>query len=142
MGAQITARVYDPRNVPMDAKAGLTIGMAMTENRAVRTCRPTARAYPWGQGARARPMNWWATSISFRADVRRLPGAGHADQGPVVLSAAALAADGTEPLQVLRLKTQDGQRLNASSETELRGALAGWWARKGAACATSSRWWP
>jgi hypothetical protein len=45
--------------------------------------------------------------------------------GLVVLFAAALAPDGSKnPMQVLRLKKKMGNVSNASSETELRGALA------------------
>ncbi|HQR72914.1 MAG TPA: acyl-CoA dehydrogenase family protein, partial [Burkholderiaceae bacterium] len=44
---RITARTYDPRNVPDAQKAGLTIGMAMTEKQGGSDVRAnTTRAYP------------------------------------------------------------------------------------------------
>ena len=46
---KITARVYDPRNVPDAEKAGLTIGMAMTEKQGGSDVRAnTTRAFPVG----------------------------------------------------------------------------------------------
>jgi putative acyl-CoA dehydrogenase len=65
--AKVTARVYDPRNVPDAAKLGLTIGMAMTEKQGARTCARTRRApsrsAPKG---RARRTSSSATSSSSR----------------------------------------------------------------------------
>ena len=47
---KITARVYDPRNLPDAQKQGLTIGMAMTEKQGGSDVRAnTTRAYPLGQ---------------------------------------------------------------------------------------------
>jgi putative acyl-CoA dehydrogenase len=46
---KITARSYDPSNVPDAQKAGLTIGMAMTEKQGGSDVRAnTTRAYPVG----------------------------------------------------------------------------------------------
>ena len=48
---KITARVYDPRNVPAAEKQGLTIGMAMTEKQGGSDVRAnTTRAIPVGSG--------------------------------------------------------------------------------------------
>ncbi|MBX3633098.1 MAG: acyl-CoA dehydrogenase family protein, partial [Simplicispira sp.] len=48
---KITARVYDPRNVPVEQKAGVTIGMAMTEKQGGSDVQANStRAYPVGQG--------------------------------------------------------------------------------------------
>jgi alkylation response protein AidB-like acyl-CoA dehydrogenase len=64
---KITALSYDPRNVPDAQKAGLTIGMAMTEKQGGSDVRANStRAYPVGAGGQARPMSWWATSTLFR----------------------------------------------------------------------------
>jgi putative acyl-CoA dehydrogenase len=52
---KITARHYDPRNVPDADKAGLTIGMAMTEKQGGSDVRAnTTRAYPARRGHRSR----------------------------------------------------------------------------------------
>ena len=46
---KITARVYDPRNVPVDQKVGVTIGMAMTEKQGGSDVQANStRAYPVG----------------------------------------------------------------------------------------------
>jgi putative acyl-CoA dehydrogenase len=46
---KITARVYDPRNVPAADKRGLTIGMAMTEKQGGSDVRANStRAFPVG----------------------------------------------------------------------------------------------
>ena len=46
---RITARIYDPRNVPDARKQGLTIGMAMTEKQGGSDVRANStRAYPVG----------------------------------------------------------------------------------------------
>src|SRR6202162_6404599 len=46
---KIEARIYDPRNVPVDQKAGVTIGMAMTEKQGGSDVRAnTTRAFPVG----------------------------------------------------------------------------------------------
>ena len=104
---------------------GVTIGMAMTENRAVPMCAPTPRALSAGRsdgpgGLRAgRPQ-----VLRVRADVRRLPGAGAGAGRPELFPVPRWRPDGTKnPLQVLRLKRKMGNVSNASSETELRGAL-------------------
>src|SRR5690606_20911656 len=45
----ITARHYDPRNVPAEQKSGITVGMAMTEKQGGSDVRAnTTRAYPVG----------------------------------------------------------------------------------------------
>src|SRR5690606_28938384 len=44
---KITARIYDPRNVPDSRKQGVTIGMGMTEKQGGSDVRAnTTRAYP------------------------------------------------------------------------------------------------
>ena len=48
-GAKVMARVYDPRNVPMEQKQGVTIGMAMTEKQGGSDVRTNStRAFPVG----------------------------------------------------------------------------------------------
>src|SRR5690606_40902987 len=46
----VTSRQYDPRNVPVDQKGGVTIGMAMTEKQGGSDVRANStRAYPVAQ---------------------------------------------------------------------------------------------
>jgi putative acyl-CoA dehydrogenase len=124
---RITARVYDPRNVPDAAKPGLTIGMAMTEKQGGSDVRAnTTRAYPLGQSGpgQAYELVGHKYFVSAPMSDAFLVLA----QAPGGLSCFLLPRwrpDGTKnALQVLRLKRKMGNVSNASSETELRGALA------------------
>jgi len=124
---RITARVYDPRNVPDAQKQGLTIGMAMTEKQGGSDVRAnTTRAYPIG--------------AERRGDAYELVGHKYFVSAPMCDAFLVLAQapggltcfllprwrpDGTKnPLLLMRLKRKMGNVSNASSETELRGALA------------------
>ena len=124
---RITARVYDPRNVPDAAKQGLTIGMAMTEKQGGSDVRAnTTRAYPVDAEGPGGPYELVGHKYFVSAPM--------SDaflvlaQAPGGLSCFLLPRwrpDGTKnPMQVLRLKRKMGNVSNASSETELRGALA------------------
>jgi len=124
---KITARAYDPRNVPDGEKRGLTIGMAMTEKQGGSDVRAnTTRAWPIGTGGPGTPYELVGHKYFVSAPM--------SDaflvlaQAPGGLSCFLLPRwrpDGSKnPLQVLRLKRKMGNVSNASSETELRGALA------------------
>jgi putative acyl-CoA dehydrogenase len=124
---KITARVYDPRNVPDAQKQGLTIGMAMTEKQG-------------GSDVRANTTRAYAIGAEGPGEAYELVGHKYFVSAPMCDAFLALAyapgglscflmprwrPDGTKnPLQVLRLKRKMGNVSNASSETELRGALA------------------
>jgi putative acyl-CoA dehydrogenase len=124
---KITARVYDPRNAPDSDKQGLTIGMAMTEKQGGSDVRAnTTRAYPVGADGpgEAYELVGHKYFVSAPMSDAFLVLA----QAPGGLSCFLLPRwrpDGSKnPLQVLRLKRKMGNVSNASSETELRGALA------------------
>ena len=111
---KITARVYDPRNVPADEKEGLTIGMAMTEKQGGSDVRAnTTRAIPRrrrgpGTGLRTRRPQ----VLRLGPDVRRLPRAGAGAGRPHLLPRAALALGrNQEPAADCPPEAQDGQRL-------------------------------
>ena len=123
----ITARVYDPRNLPMAHKQGLTIGMAMTEKQGGSDVRANStRAYPLGSdsGSEAYELVGHKYFVSAPMCDAFLVLA----QAPAGLTCFLLPRwrpDGSKnALQVLRLKPKMGNVSNASSETELRGALA------------------
>lgn len=125
---KVTARVYDPRNVPDAQKAGLTIGMAMTEKQGGSDVRAnTTRAHPvsaaTGPGAAYELVGHKFFVSAPMCDAFLVLA-----QTPGGLSCFLLPRwrpDGSKnPLQVLRLKRKMGNVSNASSETELRGALA------------------
>ena len=124
---KVTARVYDPRNVPDAEKDGLTIGMAMTEKQG-------------GSDVRANTTRAAAIGAEGPGEAYELVGHKFFVSAPMCDAFLVLAQtsaglscfllprwrpDGTKnPLQVLRLKRKMGNVSNASSETELRGALA------------------
>jgi putative acyl-CoA dehydrogenase len=124
---KITTRVYDPRNVPDAQKAGLTIGMAMTEKQG-------------GSDVRANSTRAFALGTEGPGAAYELVGHKYFVSAPMCDAFLVLAQapggltcfllprwrpDGSKnPMQVLRLKRKMGNVSNASSETELRGALA------------------
>ena len=125
---KIHARVYDPRNVPADQKRGVTIGMAMTEKQGGSDVRAnTTRAIPVGVEGPGRAYELVGHKFFVSAPM--------CDAFLVLAQAAGGLScflvprwrpDGTKnPLQIVRLKRKMGNVSNASSETELRGAL-GW----------------
>ncbi|MET3120632.1 putative acyl-CoA dehydrogenase [Oxalobacteraceae bacterium GrIS 2.11] len=124
---KITACSYDPRNIPAQQKTGLTIGMAMTEKQGGSDVRAnTTQAIPIGvEGAgQAYELVGHKYFVSAPMSDAFLVLA----QTPKGLSCFLLPRwrpDGTKnPLQIQRLKKKMGNTSNASSETELRGALA------------------
>ncbi|MBL0731003.1 isovaleryl-CoA dehydrogenase [Piscinibacter sp. HJYY11] len=124
---RITSRSYDPRNVVHTEKAGLTIGMAMTEKQG-------------GSDVRANTTQAHAIGVEGPGEAYELIGHKYFVSAPMCDAFLVLAQtpaglscfllprwrpDGTKnALQVLRLKRKMGNVSNASSETELRGALA------------------
>jgi len=124
---KITARVYDPSNVPDACKQGLTIGMAMTEKQGGSDVRAnTTRAHPVGAAGPGEAYELVGHKYFVSAPMcdaflvlAQAPG------GLTCFLLPRWRPDGTKnPMQVLRLKRKMGNVSNASSETELRGALA------------------
>lgn len=124
---KITSRQYDPANIPAEQKAGVTIGMAMTEKQG---------------GSDVRANTTVATPIGIEGPGQAYQLVGHKffvsapmcdaflvlAQAPGGLSCFLLPRwrpDGSKnPIQLQQLKNKMGNVANASSETELRGALA------------------
>jgi putative acyl-CoA dehydrogenase len=124
---RITARVYDPRNVPDGAKAGLTIGMAVTEKQGGSDVRAnTTRAYPLGASGPGSAHE--LVGHKFFVSAPMCDAFLVLAQAPGGLSCFLMPRwrpDGTKnPMHLVRLKRKMGNVSNASSETELRGALA------------------
>jgi putative acyl-CoA dehydrogenase len=124
---KITARTYDPRNVPAAAKQGITIGMAMTEKQGGSDVRAnTTQAYPVGASGPGEAYE--LVGHKYFVSAPMCDAFLTLAQTPAGLSCFLLPRwrpDGTKnPMQVLRLKRKMGNVSNASSETELRGALA------------------
>ncbi len=124
---KITARAYDPRNLPDAHKRGLTMGMAMTEKQGGSDVRAnTTRAYPVGAEGPARAYE--LVGHKYFVSAPMCDAFLTLAQAPGGLSCFLMPRwrpDGSKnPMQVLRLKRKMGNVSNASSETELRGALA------------------
>jgi len=124
---KMLSRDYDPRNVPAQQKRGITIGMAITEKQGGSDVGAiTTRAIPIGRDG--------SLELYELVGHKYFVSAPMSDaflvlaQAPGGLSCFLLPRwrpDGTKnPMQLQRLKKKMGNVSNASSETELRGALA------------------
>jgi putative acyl-CoA dehydrogenase len=125
---KIVARVYDPSNVPVDQKRGVTIGMAMTEKQGGSDVRAnTTRAIPVGAGGPGQAYELVGHKFFVSAPMcDAFLVLAQASDGLSCFLVPRWRPDGSKnPLQVQRLKKKMGNASNASSETELRGAL-GW----------------
>mgnify|MGYP000733452273 CR=1 FL=1 len=126
-GPQIMAEHYDPRNIPLEQKKGITIGMAMTEKQG---------------GSDVRANTTIATPIEQEGSGQAYSLIGHKYFVSAPMSDAFLVLANTEkglscfflprwkpdgsknPMQIQQLKLKMGNVANASCETELRGAYA------------------
>ncbi|RUO38487.1 isovaleryl-CoA dehydrogenase [Aliidiomarina shirensis] len=126
-GPKIMTQRYDGRNVPDADKAGLTIGMAMTEKQGGSDVRRnTTRAYPLekpgaGEAYELVGHKWFVSAPMCDAFLVLA----QAEGGLSCFLLPRWRPDGTKnPLQIQQLKDKMGNVANASSETELRGAFA------------------
>ncbi len=124
---RILATSYDPRNVPDSQKASVTIGMAMTEKQGGTDVRANStRAYPAGtpgpgQAYELVGHKWFVSAPMCDAFLVLA----QTDMGLSCFLMPRWRPDGTKnPWQIQRLKNKMGNASNASSEVELRGALA------------------
>lgn len=125
---KITALGYDHRNIPMEQKSAITVGMAMTEKQG-------------GSDVRANTVHAHALAGSGGpGQAYELVGHKYFVSAPMCDAFLVLAQtesglscfwlprwhpDGTKnPMQIQRLKNKMGNVANASCETELRGAWA------------------
>ena len=125
---KITAREYDPRNVPDREKRAVTIGMGMTEKQGGSDVRSNnTRAHPLG--ARGAGEAYELVGHKFFLSAPMCDAflvLAQTEAGPSCFLVPRWRPDGSKnPLQVLRLKKKLSNASNASSEIELRGAL-GW----------------
>ena len=124
---KILATEYDPRNVGIEQKAGVTIGMAMTEKQGGTDVRAnTTRAYPVGIGGPGQAYElvghkWFCSAPMCDAFLTLA----QTDKGLSCFLLPRHRPDGTRnQFYVQRLKNKLGNWANASSEVEYRGALA------------------
>ncbi len=114
---------YDPRDVPIADKAGITLGMGMTEKQGGSDVRSnTTRAEPQADGSHALIGHKWFFSAPMSDGFLVLA------QAPGGLSCFLMPrrlADGNRnAFCLMRLKDKLGDWSNASSEVELCGAWA------------------
>ena len=125
--AKILANEYDSRNRPDGQKQSVTIGMAMTEKQGGSDVRAnTTRAYPTGEQGPGQAYELvghkWFVSAPMSDAFLVLA---HTANGLSCFLMPRWRPDGSKnPWQVQQLKNKMGNVANASSEVELRGALA------------------
>ncbi|WAG79838.1 acyl-CoA dehydrogenase family protein [Metapseudomonas furukawaii] len=124
---KILSTEYDPRNLPMEQKTGLTIGMAMTEKQGGTDVRAnTTRAHPVGipgpgQAYELVGHKWFCSAPMCDAFLTLA----YTDKGLSCFLLPRHRPDGRRnEFYVQRLKNKLGNWSNASSEVEYRGALA------------------
>ena len=119
---------YDPRNILHTDKESVTIGMAMTEKQGGSDVRlNTTRALPIGKGGSGQAYELVGHKYFVSAPMSdAFLVLAQTTSGVSCFLVPRWRPDGTKnPLQIQRLKNKMGNVSNASSETELRGAL-GW----------------
>lgn len=124
---KILSTDYDPRNLPVEQKAGATIGMAMTEKQGGTDVRAnTTRAYPVGipgpgQAYELVGHKWFCSAPMCDAFLTLA----YTDKGLTCFLLPRHRPDGSRnEFYIQRLKNKLGNWSNASSEVEYRGALA------------------
>ncbi|MRX50035.1 DNA alkylation response protein [Paracoccus sp. S-4012] len=121
---RILAGRYDPASRPAPEKAGVNIGMAMTEKQGGSDVRAnTTRAEPAGGGWYRLTGHKWFCSAPMCDAFLSLA---WAEGGLTCFLLPRWLPDGTRNagFRVMRLKDKLGDRSNASSEVEYHGALA------------------
>ncbi|MGE0332246.1 MAG: isovaleryl-CoA dehydrogenase [Ramlibacter sp.] len=126
-GPGLAARAYDPALTLYNRKAGLTMGMGMTEKQGGSDVRAnTTRAEPagsdaWGQRYTVTGHKWFFSAPMCDAFLILAQTA----SGLSCLFLPRVLPDGTlNALYIQRLKDKLGNKANASSEVEFHGATA------------------
>lgn len=124
---QLTARAYDPRLTLWRDKAGVTLGMGMTEKQGGSDVRAnTTQAVPegedgWGRRFKVTGHKWFFSAPMCDAFLVLAQTAG----GLSCLFLPRVLPDGSlNALYIQRLKDKLGNKANASSEVEFAGATA------------------
>jgi putative acyl-CoA dehydrogenase len=122
-GNLITSNEYDHRQMRASEKSGATVGMAMTEKQGGSDLRQTqTRAEPNGDGTYSLVGHKWFFSVPHSDVFLTLA---QTKEGVSCFVVAGWLPDGSRNrLQIQRLKDKAGNKSNASSEVEFRGAIA------------------
>lgn len=125
---KILHRAYDPRNISHDQKKSVTIGMAMTEKQGGSDVRMNStQAFAVGQAGSGKLYELVGHKYFVSAPMcDAFLVLAQTSRGVSCFLVPRWRPDGAKnPIQIQRLKNKMGNVSNASSETELRGAL-GW----------------
>ncbi|MSU89128.1 DNA alkylation response protein [Rhodobacteraceae bacterium 2CG4] len=118
---RLISGLYEPAAMPVAAKRGVTLGMAMTEKQGGSDVRAnTTRAEPDGDAYRLTGHKWFCSapmSDGFLT-LAQAPG------GLTCFLVPRWLEDGRNRIHLLRLKDKLGNVANASAEIEYAGALA------------------
>ncbi len=126
-GPQIMAKHYDPRNIPLEQKKGITIGMAMTEKQGGSDVRAnTTIAAPIEQEGSGQAYSLTGHKYFVSAPMSdAFLVLAHTEKGLSCFFLPRWKPDGSKnPMLIQQLKLKMGNVANASCETELRGAYA------------------
>ena len=124
---RILASRYDPASRPADQKAGVTIGMAMTEKQGgsdvrANTTRAVAQSAAGPGNAYTLTGHKWFCSAPMSDAFLTLA---YTDKGLSCFLAPRWTPSGERnAIEIMRLKDKLGDRANASSEIEYHGAYA------------------
>lgn len=120
---KLAARGYDPRPMPLSAKAAVTLGMALTEKQGGSDLRATAtRAEADGDGHWRLTGHKWFCSAPMSDGLLTLA---RAPGGLTAFLVPRWLEDGSRnAVRLLRLKDKLGNRANASAEIEFEAATA------------------
>jgi len=121
---KILARQYDPQNIPMTEKKGVTIGMAMTELQGgsdVRANSTTATQVGSGNEYELLGHKWFCSAPMCDAFLTLA----YTDAGLTCFLVPRWTPDGERnSIQIQRLKEKLGNKSNASSEIEYHNSFA------------------
>ncbi|MGE4340094.1 MAG: acyl-CoA dehydrogenase family protein [Pigmentiphaga sp.] len=117
---------HDPRDIPLEGKRSMTVGMGMTEKQGGSDLRtnetlatPTGHG-PWGEEFRINGHKWFFSAPMCDA---HLVLARTEERGPSCFYVPRWRPDGSKnPIHVQRLKDKVGNRSNSSSEVEFHDA--------------------
>lgn len=127
LAPKIISTDYDPRNLPIGEKTGITIGMAMTEKQGGSDVRAnTTRALALGEPGAGQEFQLVGHKYFVSAPMSdAFLVLAQSEGGLSCFYMPRWRPDGSRnAMQIQRLKNKMGNIANASSETELRGAYA------------------
>ncbi len=118
---RLTSGVYDPSTTPIAAKAGATLGMAMTEKQGGSDVRAnTTRASRDGDAYRLNGHKWFCSAPMCDGFLTLA----QADGGLTCFLVPRWLEGERNGMRIQRLKDKLGNKANASSEIEYHNALA------------------